>query len=251
MRTLVRALLPASVRRTARRAHRDLVLRRALDAAQELAGTTEALPLPLARRLCYGWGNERFSVPPDFLAAIWAAAHRTCGPILECGSGLSSIVLGLIAERRGVRGWSLEHDADWARRTRATLDLLGITQLELLHARLRDYGGFEWYSDSAWEARPLPAGFALVVCDGPPGLTTRGGRVGLVPVMCERLLPGAVILLDDVERPGEREVVRAWVRATGATVAVRGDERLFAELVVPARGVPASTRGLGRPAIAL
>jgi hypothetical protein len=55
----------------------------------------------------------------------------------------------------------------------------------------------------------MPPAFQLVICDGPPG-ETPGGRYGLWPVLGQRLAPGAVILLDDADRPGEEEVLRRW-----------------------------------------
>src|SRR5439155_7752889 len=82
-------------------------------------------------------------------------------------------------------------------------------QVYLWFSPLSDYGEFVWY------AAPLPLmpdAFRLVVCDGPPG-GTRGGRVGLLSVIGDRVPAGAVILLDDAARDGERHAVSRWMRA--------------------------------------
>jgi hypothetical protein len=72
-------------------------------------------------------------------------------------------------------------------------------------APLIDHGDYEWYATSP----ELPGGFAVVICDGPPG-STKGGRYGLIPVAEGLLRPDVVVLLDDADRPGEQEMLRRW-----------------------------------------
>ena len=51
---------------------------------------------------------------------------------------------------------------------------------------------------------------ALIV-DGPPGGTDRRlSRYPALPFFIEVLSPSALIILDDLERPGEREVLNRW-----------------------------------------
>ena len=69
----------------------------------------------------------------------------TRGPILECGSGLSTILLGLLAARRGVDVWSLEHIPEWHARVRSVLESVGIAAMRLHLTPLRSYGDFDWY----------------------------------------------------------------------------------------------------------
>jgi hypothetical protein len=177
--------------------------------------------------LVHGWDNAHYSAAADFLAASVRHA-RTDGAILECGSGLTTVLLGIVAQRRGLRVWSLEHRADWADRVRAELARLGISSVELVLADLRSYGDFTWYQPPL---AVMPSDFALVVCDGPPGGTS-GGRYGLLPVMRSRLRPGCVILLDDANRPGERAIAERWASELGVDVACSRGEKNFATLVV-------------------
>jgi hypothetical protein len=150
--------------------------------------------------LVYGWGNESFSALPEYLDAVAAYGRSATGPVLECGSGLTTLVLAAV----GADVWTLEHDEQWFRTVRDQLQRLGMG-VHLRLAPLRNYGQFDWY-DVEPEQFPV---FSLVVCDGPPG-DTRGGRYGLLSVLEDRLVGGCVVLLDDADRPGERDIVTAW-----------------------------------------
>lgn len=184
------------------------------------------------RELVYGWGNAGFSSEPEYLDAVAAEAAATRGAILECGSGLTTLVLTTIAAGEGRAVWSLEADPDWCRTIQLALGRLGLSA-ELRLAPLRNYGDFDWYDVESLE---LPL-FSLVVCDGPAG-RTRGGRFGLVPVLGDRLDVGCTILLDDAERPGEREVLRRWDAEAGLRHELRGREKRYAvaRVVGDARG---------------
>ena len=162
----------------------------------------------LLARLVEGWANGSMTARPLFLDAVARHAVQARGPILECGSGLTTIVLHRIAGRRGVPCVSLEHLAPWVARVAGALRRGKQDPATILPAPLRDYGEFSWY-DVAPE--DLPDGIELVVCDGPPG-STPGGRYGLLPVLGGRLAPRVTILLDDAERPGEAEVLERWTR---------------------------------------
>lgn len=92
--------------------------------------------------------------------------------------------------------------------------------------RLASYGDYTWYVPPLEQ---MPSGFGLVICDGPPG-DTLGGRYGMLPVMKTRLARHCVILLDDVQRPAEREVAERWARELGTTYRSVGMEKPFAVL---------------------
>jgi hypothetical protein len=185
--------------------HRRHVLRRALAALPALGEATPAMRMASTlEALVYGWGNETFSARHDFLAAVLSYGRRAAGPILECGSGLSTVVLAKVS-RQPV--WSLEHDPGWRDRTQAALARHGCLQAQVVWAPLRSYGGFTWYDPPL---AMMPNDFALVVCDGPPS-GTPGGRYGLFPVMRSRVRPGCVVLLDDAGRDAEALVADRWV----------------------------------------
>lgn len=156
--------------------------------------------------LIAGWDNDGFVADLDYADEVARRAATTTGPILECGTGMTTIILGMLAGRRGVEIWTLENSEEWHQKITDTLEHYGIEDVRISLAPLRDYERFGWYDLGLLE---LPKEFALVVCDGPPG-TTKGGRYGLIPVLGNRLSPGSVILLDDAERPGEMESLHRW-----------------------------------------
>jgi Methyltransferase domain len=180
------------------------------------------------RELVEGWDDKRWGAGPEYLDAVAAAAVAESGPVLECGSGLTTLVLAAVSEQTGSSVWSLEHDARCFDVLQARLRQLRLDANVML-TPLRDYGGFDWYDVDQLR---LPT-FSLVVCDGPPK-RTRGGRFGLVPVLGERLAPGCLILLDDAARAEEREVLRRWALERPLRYELRGVSRPYAEIEFPA-----------------
>src|SRR5207244_2749488 len=215
--------LPGPLKQAARIAWQRQQMRRAMRRLVALPpGTTPERRL--LDELRAAWDNEGFTADIDYLAEVARHAAQTPGPVLECGSGLTTLLLGALAGRRGVEVGALGNDPQrrrrgggalrgpgagpgdpgvspprpyrWVRRVGAALRDHVAGQVYLWLSPLSDYGAFDWY------AAPLPLmpeEFRLVVCDGPPD-DTRGGRFGLLSVIGDRLPPGAVILLDDAAR---------------------------------------------------
>ena len=181
----------------------------------------------LLGRLQKAWGNPFYAASVPYLRAIDLSARQCKGAILECGTGVSTLLLGLL----GKEVWSLEHDAYWYRHMRALARKFGLSSARLVYAPLCDYGGFEWYK---WDLHAKPQ-FSLVVCDGPSG-DICGGRYGLLPIMRAYLKPSAGILLDDAGRSSEAEVLRKWVNEFGVSHELHGTgETTFAIITCSAR----------------
>ncbi|HEX6852293.1 MAG TPA: hypothetical protein VF139_12900 [Candidatus Polarisedimenticolaceae bacterium] len=108
---------------------------------------------------------------------------------------------------------TLEEDPQWAESVRNCLSRHGIDSVSVVHAPLRSYDDYEWYS---LPSEPLPERISLAVCDGPSGRAP-GARYGLVPTLLSRLGAGTVLLLDDAERPSEREFIPRWSALLGAS----------------------------------
>ena len=185
------------------------LLRRQLRAAIREIGNLADGQIPsgeLLSELITGWSNEGYVANLEYLEEVAKRSIKTRGPVLECGSGVTTILLGVLCARRKIEVWSLEHYPAWQKRVTESLERNRISGVQVCSSPLVEYGEFVWYDPPLAK---MPNEFSLVVCDGPPG-TTKGGRYGLLPVMGARLPPGSTILLDDAARPGEMELIRRW-----------------------------------------
>lgn len=184
-------------------------------------------PAELLSTLLRLWGNAGFVASLDFLTEAAALCSATRGPVLECGSGLSTLICAAASD--GAQIWSLENDAVWAERTAAAAHRSKLNNVHVIHAPLRVF------DDSyAWYDAPLdhmPERFGAVICDGPPG-TTLGGRYGLFPQCFSRMKPGCVILLDDATRESERGVIERWRTEAALDVAIRETVRPYARITL-------------------
>ena len=176
--------------------------------------------------LIYGWANPGWSALDEYLTACVRWAIRTRGPILECGAGLSTIVVGAIAKRRGLSLWSLEHAPDWIARVEVCLHHYRLDNVILCATVLQDYGEFVWY-DPPLEF--MPDDFSLVICDGPPG-SIKGGRYGLMPILGERLRADCTVLLDDAGRRGELAIAERWNAELAMPFRIKGVAKPYIEL---------------------
>jgi predicted O-methyltransferase YrrM len=181
-------------------------------------------------RLYADWGNQ-YAAPPDLQSAIYWVAREAKGPILETGSGLSTLILGIAAEAAGVQVHALEHEPDYYRSTMAALKRHGIKNVRLHYAPLRVHP-YQRDDDGKvhtclWYEIPhdLPAEFSMVLCDGPQ---QRFGRAGLFKVIPERTA-GAKILMDDAENMEKDATLAAISQRTGRKFnVVRSGMRAFA-----------------------
>jgi hypothetical protein len=214
-KAVLRAVVPGSARRLVRERVADRRRDRAWPvlaaAVAELRAVAPADPPPaLLDELRRGWGDPDSAPTGLMLAAIETFRPRTSDGV-ECGSGLSTIVMGVYAEALGRRWWALDQELGWAARVRSAASRLGLHAATVLDAPLRAYGDFEWYTIGT----ELPRSIDFVLCDGPPanldGIRRR--RYGLVPVLGDRFTEDVAILLDDAVRPGEQEVLELWRRA--------------------------------------
>jgi hypothetical protein len=162
-------------------------------------------PLPPMR----GWAGS-----PDFLLAV--AKHILKEPVttvLECSSGVSTVVSARCLQMRGVgHVYSLEHDAIYAQRTRDLLEDHGLTSwATVIDAPLvtNETDTQPWYDLTALPVQ-MPSADVLIV-DGPPATTASLARYPALPKLKERISPVATIFLDDADRPDEKIIVQRWL----------------------------------------
>jgi hypothetical protein len=213
-------------KRRLRAAHRAFVLQRTL---QRIRSHDDYVPLSdrAVENLLYGWGNE-WSLKEELITELWHRAWHTRGPVLECGSGLSTLLLGIAAERLDYEVYSLEHDESWHAKVSDVVRRLGLDHVKIIAAPLVLHSGYAWYDAPG----DFPPDFSLVLCDGPPA-ATMGGRYGLLPELRPSLADDCVILLDDAARDGEQEVLVRWTAEHQVTHRMEGKDKPFAVVEFP------------------
>lgn len=222
----LKRLIPPQIKRPARKAVLAYIFRKAM---RELASLKpgEVPSRELLTRLRVGWDNQGWDAKLDYFEEIVKRAACVEGPILECGSGLTTLIVGHLTGLRRIETWSLEHNEAWYRRVSKAIARHNVSGANLCLAPLRNYEGFNWYDPPLDK---MPPKFSLVICDGPPDLA-HGGRYGLLPILGDRLEAGAVILFDDAREPGQPEVLQRWASEQGARVELRETEEVSFALV--------------------
>ncbi len=139
--------------------------------------------------------------------------------VVECGSGSSTIAIARSLRACGGRLVSLEHDAKYAERTRDMLRLHGLDDLATvvtapLTSREVDGQTVLWYTPTYEPLLGQP--IEMLVVDGPPGSLGQRSRYPAVPILKPHLAEQCWIILDDGDRPSERDVAGTWSQDLGA-----------------------------------
>lgn len=181
--------------------------------------------------------TPKWSAGADFLSLLIHEMERVRPDlVIECSSGLSTLVLARCCERNGMgHVISLENGQEYAENTRQALRAyrLGL-YVQVLDAPLVEVtsgnDSYQWY-----DAAALPDSHAqMLVVDGPPGFLQRHSRYPALPVLRRYLDPNAVVLLDDAARPDEQALLRRWLaQSPGACYRYSATERGAARLVIP------------------
>lgn len=159
-------------------------------------------------------GTRDWAASADILRElIGLVMSRHPRAVVETGSGTSTVVVAACLRRLGAgHVWALEHLPRFAAETRSLLaergleDWATVVDAPLVDLRLGD-GTWSWY-DLAGLATDAPIDILFV--DGPPGPTGDLARYPALPMLRDRLAPGAAILVDDGARPDERTMIERW-----------------------------------------
>jgi predicted O-methyltransferase YrrM len=155
-----------------------------------------------------------WAIEADFGQLIARELTGRPAAVVECGSGLTTLLIGawLRATGHGTLH-SLEHDSCFADEITARLRKSGVAEnVNVIDAPLshQTVGGtrIPWYDPSA--IARLPSAIDLLVVDGPPAVTPLA-RWPVIPLLHDRLAPGAVVLVDDGRTNHARHTVERWV----------------------------------------
>lgn len=194
---------------------------------QLLARYSPTVPLPLMS----GWALG----PAGLVYVLDLIERQNMEVVVECGSGTSTLWMALAMRSKGSgKVFAVEHSAEYAEKTRSVIESHGLTDwaevvLSPLVSTPTPRGDFDWYDieDSA-----LPAEFDLLLVDGPPGATGPHARYPAGPILFPRVKAGGKIVLDDADRPDERETMEFWM----------GEGIVQSRKIAPDRGVAVLTR---------
>jgi predicted O-methyltransferase YrrM len=134
--------------------------------------------------------------------------------IVECGSGSSTVWLALACRRAGRgRVVALEHHERYAARTREALarhGLDGVAEVRVAPLEPVTVGAekHDWYAEATWSDL---RGIDLLFVDGPPGSVGPRSRYPALPLLAAAFDDGAVVALDDAQRPDEAGVADEWL----------------------------------------
>lgn len=157
-------------------------------------------PIPPTR----GWVAS-----PDLLLSI-TEIIQTHKPRLavELGSGVSTLVIAKAGAKKVI---SIDNSDEFAGKTRAMLKAHSVRGVEVRVAPLTPHiSGLDWYDTSKLGDIK---GIDLLFIDGPPGSNNPDSRKPALPELLDRLSPKAIIIMDDVNRPAERELAEAFAQA--------------------------------------
>lgn len=134
--------------------------------------------------------------------------------LLELGSGTSTIWLGHTLATWGGKITSIDGSEEFLELTRANIAKHGLE--DIVRAQFAPLIPGSWDSATkVWYDRAFikdidEVDFLLI--DGPPGGPHRpDSRYPAIPELIEILVPGALVVLDDSQRPDEQAAVKKWV----------------------------------------
>lgn len=167
------------------------------------------MPLPMPR-------PGIWAASEDLL--LWLAGHvleHRPRVVVDLGSGQSSVWMAGAMRTAGYDGQviGVDHDEIYAQATRDLARRQGVEPwLSVVHAPLREQvvGGraVRWYDV---DALADVSSIDLLCIDGPPGQGTAQARWAALPVLAERLTSGATVVLDDMIRHDEQDILDDWL----------------------------------------
>lgn len=169
-------------------------------------------------KLAKAWGNPN-TPEVDALIACYELARVASGPILETGSGLTTLIMAIA--NPAVQVHCLEHEPIWGSRTKYLLAIHGIKNVTVHYGDLKEYADGKWY-----DIATLPReNFSLALCDGPPR------KISNRSILYKELgdqMKNAVVLMDDADDEAAVTPIREWAKGHGRDVKVLGERRRFA-----------------------
>ncbi|MBK9042485.1 MAG: hypothetical protein IPN97_04565 [Saprospiraceae bacterium] len=199
-------MIPNEVKAKILKIHQNHVFKRVWPQFEYLVENNIEVPDEILRKVIYGWGNMGYSSDISLSRALINLSMINKESILECGSGISTLIVGVIARKNKIELHSLENNLEWYNKMSELCKKLNLITTHIHYVPLVKYEDFDWYDI---EKINLPNNLSLVLCDGPPA-QTRGGRIGLLPVCNKYFVRKCKIIMDDICRQDERLIIDSW-----------------------------------------
>lgn len=165
----------------------------------------------------FWYGSTPYSAQPDLLLIVSRLIrNRRPRVIVELGAGVSTVLIATLLRQLGAGSLiSVESDARYAETVRQRLEELGLADwVTVIVADLVPHAGpggaGVWYDMG--RVREVATRIDLLLVDGPSAAFGETVREPALDTFAPLLAPGAVIVLDDAKRPGERRIVQNWRR---------------------------------------
>ena len=158
---------------------------------------------------------DDWAAAPDLLLHLAnTVVQRRPRSIVECGSGVSTLVLARTAQlaRLPTRIVSLEHDSRYLESTSRLLSLHGLSEsvdlrlAPLCPTQIDDHNT-NWYERAAISDL---LNIEMLIVDGPPSYAGPFSRYPAAVLLGRRLAETALVLLDDAARSDESQIADMW-----------------------------------------
>jgi len=153
--------------------------------------------------------TRSWAASPDLLLTI-ADLVGTRKPrlVVELGSGVSTLIVAKAGARKVI---SIDNSAEFAEKTREMLKAHKVRGVEVRVAPLKAHAsGVQWY-DTA-KLKDLKR-IDMLIIDGPPGSKNPDARKPALKELLAKLSPNVIVVIDDVNRTGERQMAEAFAKA--------------------------------------
>jgi len=153
--------------------------------------------------------TRSWAASPDLLLTL-AQLVRKHNPklVVELGSGVSTLVVAKAGAKKVI---SIDHSGEFADKTREVLKEHKVRGVEIRVAQLKAHiSGVDWYDTAV--IKDLKR-IDLLIVDGPPGSKNPEARMPARAEFIAKLSPKAIIVIDDVNREGERKLAESFAKA--------------------------------------
>ena len=153
--------------------------------------------------------TRSWAASPDLLLLISETVKKNKPAlVVELGSGVSTLVCAKSGARKVI---SIDNSEQYGGKTRDLLKEHKVRGVEIRIAPLRPYAnGSEWYEVSALKDLKK---IDLLIVDGPPGSKNPEARYPALREFKDKLSAKAIVIIDDVNRDGERKLAEDFAKA--------------------------------------